>query len=87
MKRIVERGTVEEIFNNPKHKHIQNLIRSAPNIARRDGSPLDVPIQTNEARVSTSKSRNGGHGIVGLKSGERKEPMSHASTRNRAPNF
>jgi ABC-type oligopeptide transport system ATPase subunit len=35
---IVEQGTVEEVFKNPKHKHTQDLIRSIPNISRRDGS-------------------------------------------------
>jgi peptide/nickel transport system ATP-binding protein len=35
---IVEEGTVGEVFNNPKHKHTQDLIRSIPNIARRDES-------------------------------------------------
>ena len=34
---IVEEGTVEEVFNHPKHKHTQDLIRSIPNISRRDG--------------------------------------------------
>ncbi|HYA93422.1 MAG TPA: hypothetical protein VEK32_18190 [Thermodesulfobacteriota bacterium] len=33
---IVEEGTVEEVFNNPKHKHTQELIRSIPNIGRKD---------------------------------------------------
>jgi peptide/nickel transport system ATP-binding protein len=35
---IVEQGTVDEVFKNPKHKHTQDLIRSIPNISRRDGS-------------------------------------------------
>jgi len=35
---IVEEGTVEEVFHNPKHKHTQELIRSIPNIGRKDGS-------------------------------------------------
>jgi peptide/nickel transport system ATP-binding protein len=35
---IVEQGTVEEVFKNPKHKHTQDLIRSIPNISRRDES-------------------------------------------------
>ena len=35
---IVEQGTVEEVFKNPKHKHTQDLIRSIPNIGRRDAS-------------------------------------------------
>ena len=34
---IVEQGTVDEVFKNPKHKHTQDLIRSIPNISRRDG--------------------------------------------------
>ena len=34
---IVEEGTVEEVFNNPKHKHTHDLVRSIPNIARREG--------------------------------------------------
>ena len=35
---IVEQGTVDEVFKNPKHKHTQDLIRAIPNISRRDGS-------------------------------------------------
>jgi peptide/nickel transport system ATP-binding protein len=33
--RIIEEGGVEEIFENPKHKHTQDLISSIPHIDRR----------------------------------------------------
>lgn len=33
---IVEEGTVEEVFKNPKHKHTQDLIKSIPHISRRN---------------------------------------------------
>ncbi len=33
--RIIEEGSVKEIFSDPKHEHTQNLIKSIPHFDRR----------------------------------------------------
>ena len=41
--RICERGTVDEIFYNPKHEYTKGLLRSIPKLDSRNQRLIDVP--------------------------------------------
>jgi peptide/nickel transport system ATP-binding protein len=40
--KVVERGTVEAIFNDPKHPYLQALLRSVPRLGQKSGARLEA---------------------------------------------
>ncbi len=42
MGRVVERGTVEALFNDPKHPYLQALMRSVPRLGQKSNARLEA---------------------------------------------